>query len=133
MCVGHQAGDHVGHVSRVLGLHGRRAEVPLLGDADALAHDVEYPAGHVLGCGAAQPRRGHGDPTGIHLLLGLLVHAGEPGQVLGHAGVGAGGQAVAGHAVLDQLHGRDEGERGDAGLGCAVVGLSDVAVDARRG
>ena len=44
----------------------------------------------------------------------------------------AGRDAVDRDAVAHELHRGDHGERGDAGLGGAVVGLADVAVDARR-
>ena len=41
-----------------------------------------------------------------------------------------GRDGVDGHAVAGHLQGDDVGERGDAGLGRAVVGLAGVAVDA---
>ena len=71
-------------------------------------------------------------PSGIYgnvgQTLGGVVAA---HQVGGHARPGGGSQTVDGHAVLDQFLGCDDREGGDAGLGRAVIGLADVAVDAR--
>ena len=53
-------------------------------------------------------------------------------EPLGQPGERRGGDAVHGDAVAGQLVGGDDRERGDPGLGRAVVGLADVAVDARR-
>ena len=105
--------------------------VPALAHRDHAAGDVEHPPGDVGGLGAGQPADDRGDVGRRHLLLGLLVgltHA----QALGHAGQGGGGDGVDGDAVAAELHGRDDREAGDAGLGRAVVGLAHVAVDARR-
>ena len=44
----------------------------------------------------------------------------------------AGRDGVDGHPVAGDLEGGDRGERRDAGLGGAVVGLTGVAVDARH-
>src|SRR5690606_20500632 len=54
-------------------------------------------------------------------------HVADAGKVLGHAGPGDRGDRVDSDAVTDELLGQDRGQRGDAGLGRAVVGLSDRA------
>ena len=113
------------------GVLDRRAAVPALGHRQHAAGHVEHPAGHAGRQRAGQPAHDRRDVLGRHLLLdlvGQLAHA----QVLGHAGEGGGGDGVDGDAVAGQLLGGDDREAGDAGLGGAVVGLADVAVDARR-
>ena len=106
--------------------------MPPLGDAEVLAPHIEDPAGHVGRLGTGQPRRYHRDPARVDAVLELVGRVVAAHQRGGEARPGRGGQAVDGHAVADQLLGCDHREGGDAGLGRAVVGLADVAVDPRR-
>ena len=79
-------------------------------------------------CGRCQPGDDRGDPFGaeaVHHLVGQAEVFGEPGER-------AGCDRVGGDAVAAELLGGDQRERGDAGLGRAVVGLTGVAVDARH-
>ena len=106
--------------------------MPALGHRQRHAGHVEHPAGDVartrleasqVTIGAIQ----RGDICSL-ISSSALAHA----EVLGHAGERGRGDGVDGDAVAGQLHGGDDREGGDAGLGRAVVGLADVAVDARR-
>src|SRR5581483_6226585 len=62
-----------------------------------------------------------------------LLLLGELAQALGHARERRGRDGIDGDAVAAQLARGDDGEGGYAGLGRPVVGLPDVAVDARGG
>ncbi len=95
------------------------------------ADDVEDATRDRTRLDAGQPHDDRGDPAGRHGLLGLLV-GGPEAQVGGEAGERTRGDGVDGDAVPGELVGGDDRERGDARLGRAVVGLADVAVDARR-
>ena len=56
---------------------------------------------------------------------------GQSGRRLGHARARRGRDRVRAHAVATELFGDDHRERGDAGLGGAVVRLADVAEQSR--
>ncbi len=68
-----------------------------------------------------------GDQTGVE----LLGHAAE--EVLGHAGLGDGGDGVDHDVLLRTLGSEHAGEADEAHLGCAVVGLAEVAGEAGVG
>ena len=107
---------------------------PALGHADVVALHVEDAAGDARRLGAAEPdhdRRDVRRVEGVELLGLLLGRRRAHAEVLGHAGEGGRGDGVHGDAVALQLHGGDDGERGDPRLGGPVVGLAHVAVDAR--
>ena len=107
----------------------RRAAAPALGDRQHLAGRLEHPAGDAGGLLGCQPRDDRGDPARRPRLAGRVVGRRRP-EPLGHPGQGDGRHGVDGDAVAGDLQGGDVGERGDAGLGRAVVRLPGVAVDA---
>ena len=106
------------------------AAPPALADGDAAEAGLDHAAGDVLRLLARQIDDGRRDPLRVPD-RGLL--RGQLAQALRHARQRRGRDGVDGDAVAAQLARGDDGEGGDAGLGRAVVGLADVAVDARRG
>ena len=116
-------------------LSGAGAGHPALGHADVAALHVEDAAGDVRRLGAAQPHHDGRDVGRVEAgrtpraccSADCRAHA----EVLGHAGQRGRRDGVHRDAVALELHGGDDGEGGDAGLGRAVVGLAHVAVDAR--
>ena len=110
-----------------------------LEDLDAVALHAEHLAADVRRGVRAEERdqRGHvlrGEEVELAALEGrvalvpvLLRH-----EVEGHGGERGGGDRVGRDPAARALHGDDRGERGDAGLGGAVVALAEVAQQTRR-
>src|SRR5207244_11462869 len=107
----------------------------VVGEGDCAAGDVEELAVDVPGVVGAEPDGHRGDVLGGHFGravggAGLGAHAAggaklprRVGDLGDHAGEGAGGDAVGRDAVAAEVASDDAGEPGDAGLGCAIVGL----------
>ena len=104
---------------------------PALGHGQALARDDDHAAGDV-----ARQRRGEPDEGGRHPARVERAGAGVVGVAeahrLGHGRQCGRAQGVDGGAVPAELHGGGDRERGDGGLGRAVVRLARVAVEADR-
>ncbi len=108
-------------------------------DDSGLLHDADPAPGGVenLGCDPGRrfrrkPHADRGDVLRPALADLLLLHrlAARLAQRDGHAGERAGRDGVHGAAVLGELQGQHPGEPRDARLGRAVVGLTEVAVQA---
>ena len=99
-----------------------------------LAAGLDHPAGDAGGLLRGQPGDHRGDPA-RRPRLALRVGLRRRPEALGHAGERHRGDGVDRDVVAGHLQRDDVGERGDAGLGRAVVRLAGLAVDAadRRG
>ena len=105
--------------------------MPAFGDGEHLTTRFEHATGDALRLFRCEPRDDRCDPLRA-ALLALLVGLRCRAEVLGHAGERDRRDGIHRHAVAGELECGDHREGGDAGLGCAVVRLADVAVDARH-
>jgi hypothetical protein len=104
--------------------------VPALVQLDQAAGDPDDLAGDLGGGVRQQPHHHRGDIRRVERVEGALeVELAE--GALGHGRPGPGGDGVHPHAVAGQLEGADDGEAGHPGLGRPVVGLAQVAQQAR--
>src|SRR5690606_25553036 len=95
--------------------------------ADPAATDLEQ-AGSLFTGFAAQVHHQRADQLGLELLEHL-----RRDQPFGHAGAAGRGDGVDEDVVLAAFDGQGASETVEAELGHAVVGLTEVAVDARGG
>ena len=110
---------------------GLGASPPAFCHRKRIPRHIEHPARHPFGFLAAEPHGSRRHPDRRHRQGGILVKSAAH-ERSGQASERARGQTINRHTVFHQFHRRDYAHGGDAGFGCAVVGLADVAVDARR-
>src|SRR5689334_10096654 len=123
-----ELGEDFAGLARIEDRLGLRSLVPALGDGELAVAGLEDAAGDLAALLAHQPRRDRRDPFRT---ASLLVLFGVVAQVLGHTGEGRGRNRIHRDAVAAQFARRDHRERGDARFRRTVVGLADIAVDAR--
>ncbi len=123
-----EVGNDLGELRRLpahLVVARGRAAAPAFGHRDAVAVDEEHAAGHVGVVVRTEPHDERRDVGGVERVerppRARRPHAHE---VLGHARARDRRDRVRAHAVAAELEAADDRERGDAGLGRAVVGLA---------
>ncbi|CAB4633526.1 unannotated protein [freshwater metagenome] len=103
--------------------------MPAFANGQQFATNIEHSTGNSSGLFARQPHSDRSDPLGRHRFLhffGCIANA----EIGGESRERGRCNRVHRDAITTKFVGRNDRERSNATLGSAIVGLTDVAVDA---